>query len=94
MAHIVDALTLNLDANEVARQELDALIRDGVELRATEQVLTDWFYGRGYGVLRNRDLCFALHGDGRRLAGQDQWLTYHEMVADLLARIDAEGGAS
>lgn len=80
-------------------------IREGVELRATQSILSGWFEQHGYligehGVIDMGGNYRALQANpgklGMYLEGRDSWPTYHEMLADLLVRIDAaqNGGAS
>lgn len=85
---------------EGAEEAVTRLLRDGVEFRATEEVLARWLEKHGFltTALPKEGLYGALSGRkaslGARLVGRDTWPTYHEMLADLLARIDANGGVS
>lgn len=81
---------------EGAEEAVTRLLRDGAEFRATEEVLARWLEKHGFVVTaRPLDGFYgARRANGLRLVGRDHWPTYHEMLADLLARIDANGGVS
>lgn len=75
-----------------AEEAITRLVMDGVEFRATEEIISEWLYKRGYiTTARPKDGNYgAQRSNGLRLVGQDKWPTYHEMLRDLLARIDDE----
>lgn len=92
MPEYVD-MVMNINTDDVLRD----IVRDGVELRAVERVLAEWFEKHGYVVGMNQwsdRKPRAMHADGRYLDGKDQWETYHEMLADLLARVDRQNGGA
>lgn len=78
-----------------AEYAIKELIADGVEFGATKAVICQWLERHGYLADRFQDGSNrAMRSNGNYLEGQAEWLTFHEMLADLLARIDTEiGGA-
>lgn len=87
------------DSATAAKEAAEALMRDGAELRATQEILSTWLEKHGYFTAQTTTgECVAMRADagypGMHLEGRDNWPTYHEMIADLLARIDAKDGAS
>lgn len=83
------------DRDEATPATLDAakqVIADGVEFDATRKVLADWFEKHNLVFVQDsfaRGDWLAQQADGLRFEPH-RWLSFHEMLAALLERVDAQ----
>lgn len=79
-------------AAETAERAVRSIIADGVEFRAAEHVIGDWLRVHGFSYGHNNAGYVAMYANGLYFADGEpyQWPTFHEMLAALLERIDAQ----
>lgn len=70
------------------------LIEDGVEFRAVRVVLERWLQKHNLETVKQTNGWWSMYADGRPFADFDEskypFPTYHEMLEDLLGRLDYE----